>query len=316
VEPTGAEGTIAGGASGRLDASARAAEIRCALALSAEEAVSSSVLTGALSVSGGGGNEGLGGSPTGGGGSNSGGAGASGGTGGDAAGGGGSGSGGSAGSGTGGTESPDFPLAEFPTIFPERVTRCDELTCPENSTCVQGLQVAQCVCDVGFRIEGDACVDVDECSLEIHGCHEDASCENSEGSYTSPPVPPSSGGSLEVEPHPRTTAPSSAAFTQPRKRRTPAERNCDAKVPSIGLLRPKKHRLPPTKTLHRFLTLARRAAFEQSFLVSLDNSRESFCHSSGARTVMAVVLVRVRSVDLAQRALSASRPSQRNCRAS
>jgi len=31
---------------------------------------------------------------------------------------------------------------------------------------------------------------------------------------------------------------------------------------------------------------------------------------------MAVVLVRVRSVDLAQRALSASRPSQRNCRAS
>lgn len=140
--------------------------------------------TGGLSVSGGGGNEGLGGSPTGGGGSNSGGAGASGGTGGDAAGGGGSGSGGSAGSGTGGTESPDFPLAEFPTIFPERVTRCDELTCPENSTCVQGAQVAQCVCDIGFRIEGDACVDVDECSLEIHGCHEDASCENSEGSYT------------------------------------------------------------------------------------------------------------------------------------
>lgn len=133
-------------------------------------------------MSGGGDGQGLGGTPAGDGGRSSGGAGGSGGVGDDATGGRG-GAGGSGAGGSGGAENPGRPLNEFPTILPERGESCSELSCPENSTCVQGPQVAQCVCDVGFRIAGDSCVDVDECALELHGCHEDASCENSEGSY-------------------------------------------------------------------------------------------------------------------------------------
>lgn len=141
--------------------------------------------TGGLSMSSGGGPAGLGGSPGAGGDvSGSGGMDAGGGADGNPAGGGGGAGGSSAGgSGSGGTENPDLPLDQFPAIFPERLTSCDDLECPENSSCVQGWNVAQCVCDVGFRIEGDSCVDIDECELGLDGCADGASCDNTEGSY-------------------------------------------------------------------------------------------------------------------------------------
>ncbi len=65
---------------------------------------------------------------------------------------------------------------------------CAELTCKEPASCVERVDNdrtrAVCSCPRGFTLEGNGCVDTDECaSADTNDCDDNALCENRVGSY-------------------------------------------------------------------------------------------------------------------------------------
>ena len=62
--------------------------------------------------------------------------------------------------------------------------RCDDRRCPSGQECVSPTS-DECACKEGLEPDKnlDYCHDIDECILD-HGCHRNATCFNSEGSFT------------------------------------------------------------------------------------------------------------------------------------
>ena len=61
----------------------------------------------------------------------------------------------------------------------EEINECENDPCPQNSKCFNKIGSFDCICDEGFAMsrEGE-CLDLDECSLELHNCAADGKCEN------------------------------------------------------------------------------------------------------------------------------------------
>ena len=61
--------------------------------------------------------------------------------------------------------------------------QCQDSVCPSNKKCAS-LTTINCLCKEGF-LDGvnDTCVDMDECSRQIHNCDENSQCSNLLGSY-------------------------------------------------------------------------------------------------------------------------------------
>ena len=62
------------------------------------------------------------------------------------------------------------------------VNEC-ETKCSDSETCLNTPGSYTCTCDPGFEKINEQCVDVDECSTEIHGCLAKFDCANTDGSY-------------------------------------------------------------------------------------------------------------------------------------
>ncbi|KAK3535375.1 hypothetical protein QTP70_011275 [Hemibagrus guttatus] len=60
---------------------------------------------------------------------------------------------------------------------------CFSLRCDVNAQCVLEDGVSVCRCLSGFTGDGELCMDVDECRLNLHSCDEKAVCVNSLGGY-------------------------------------------------------------------------------------------------------------------------------------
>lgn len=58
-------------------------------------------------------------------------------------------------------------------------------SCSPNATCTgNGSFAPDCTCKAGFTGDGKACADIDECTELLFSCDANASCGNTEGSYT------------------------------------------------------------------------------------------------------------------------------------
>ncbi|XP_067312647.1 pro-epidermal growth factor [Pseudorasbora parva] len=60
---------------------------------------------------------------------------------------------------------------------------CYSLRCDVNAQCVLQEGQAMCQCVRGFTGDGEMCVDIDECRLDMHGCDVNAECSNAVGTY-------------------------------------------------------------------------------------------------------------------------------------
>ena len=56
--------------------------------------------------------------------------------------------------------------------------------CQDNFTCINLGGSFTCECREGFVLDGENCVDIDECATVGHGCEEYGTCTNTVGSYT------------------------------------------------------------------------------------------------------------------------------------
>lgn len=57
-------------------------------------------------------------------------------------------------------------------------------SCDDDSYCVNKEGSFACQrCPAGYELDGNECVDIDECATDTDSCDEHASCENSEGTY-------------------------------------------------------------------------------------------------------------------------------------
>ncbi|XP_058653064.1 pro-epidermal growth factor isoform X2 [Onychostoma macrolepis] len=76
------------------------------------------------------------------------------------------------------------PLA---MLYTERMVSdqndCYSLRCDVNAQCTQKEGRAVCQCGTGFAGDGELCVDIDECRLDVHGCDVNAECLNAVGKY-------------------------------------------------------------------------------------------------------------------------------------
>ena len=64
------------------------------------------------------------------------------------------------------------------------IGECDDRLCPTSQKCVSSTS-NECECNEGLKLDdvSDLCEDIDEC-LQDHDCDKNATCTNSEGSYT------------------------------------------------------------------------------------------------------------------------------------
>uniref|UniRef100_A0A672NNW5 Pro-epidermal growth factor-like n=1 Tax=Sinocyclocheilus grahami TaxID=75366 RepID=A0A672NNW5_SINGR len=76
------------------------------------------------------------------------------------------------------------PLA---MLYTERMVSdqndCYSLRCDVNAQCMQKEGRAVCQCVTGFAGDGELCVDIDECRLDMHDCDVNAECLNAVGKY-------------------------------------------------------------------------------------------------------------------------------------
>nr|XP_039250733.1 protein eyes shut homolog [Styela clava] len=66
------------------------------------------------------------------------------------------------------------------SCVPKSCTEDDISKCDPNSECQNGM----CACGVGFIASENECVDIDECVIGWHTCHDDSICTNTIGSFT------------------------------------------------------------------------------------------------------------------------------------
>ena len=84
----------------------------------------------------------------------------------------------------------DEKLPKEDSIIEKINSICNTVTCPDpNSKCVPSISEDGevnfgCRCKSGFISDGAACIDIDECSMNIHRCYATAKCINTPGSYT------------------------------------------------------------------------------------------------------------------------------------
>lgn len=57
-------------------------------------------------------------------------------------------------------------------------------SCDANAACVDPGGSAPCQCSAGYRGDGFACADIDECMEQSHTCSVDASCANTAGAFS------------------------------------------------------------------------------------------------------------------------------------
>ncbi|KAM4770876.1 uncharacterized protein WCC33_002646 [Rhinophrynus dorsalis] len=59
------------------------------------------------------------------------------------------------------------------------------LKCDADADCmVDNLGKYSCVCKEGYSGNGETCVDLNECTISVHHCHQNSICENTKGSYS------------------------------------------------------------------------------------------------------------------------------------
>ncbi len=45
------------------------------------------------------------------------------------------------------------------------------------------VQTQDCSCDEGYSGNGEDCFTINECTLDIHNCHDNATCTDTDGSF-------------------------------------------------------------------------------------------------------------------------------------
>ena len=73
------------------------------------------------------------------------------------------------------------------TLFLTDTNECNEdpYPCGADATCHNTDGSYYCVCNQGYRGNGENCTDIDECSeQEPHPCDKNAQCTNTVGGYT------------------------------------------------------------------------------------------------------------------------------------
>ncbi|GFR57589.1 latent-transforming growth factor beta-binding protein 2 [Elysia marginata] len=70
-------------------------------------------------------------------------------------------------------------------VFCVDIDECPSAPCPANSACVNNIGSYSCDCNLGYRKQGNLCVDVDECT-DSSVCPANSTCTNNVGSYTCP----------------------------------------------------------------------------------------------------------------------------------
>ena len=72
-------------------------------------------------------------------------------------------------------------LGDFVQLFFESAISLND--CDSEALCTNLIGSYDCECKQGFRGNGFNCTDIDECSQNIHNCHENANCHNAHGTY-------------------------------------------------------------------------------------------------------------------------------------
>jgi hypothetical protein len=131
-------------------------------------------------------------------------------------------------------------------------------------------------CDPGYKLEGGACVDVDECATSTSGCSSNAACTNNPGSYTCACNPGFDGNGMTCTKRCNTVliyadcpeAGSSCSAVQQATYLTNA-------ATKVGLV------VQIARTTSEFNTMYDAGGFE---LLVVDASRTSFVDTSASRT--------------------------------